>query len=152
MTRKAFECAFLKRVWIVFSKIKWISRVGWIHHYTPERKKQSKQWIEAGGSAAKKAKRVPSAGKVMATVFWDYKNVSLIDYLQKEKTINSEYYCSLLDQLRAKICIKRPALKKKRIIFHQDNSCVHTSVLTMAKFKELNYELFEHPCLRFGSL
>jgi len=30
----------------------------WIHHYTPERKKQSKQWIETGGSAPTKAKRV----------------------------------------------------------------------------------------------
>ena len=117
----------------------------WIHHYTPERKEQSKQWIEAGGNAPKKAKRVPSAGKVMATVFWDYKNVLLIDYLQKGKTINSEYYCSLLDQLHAQIRIKRPALKKKRIIFHQDNARVHTSVLTMAKFKELNYELLDHP-------
>ena len=41
----------------------------WINHYTPEWKEQSKPWIEAGGSAPKKAKRVPSAGKVMATVF-----------------------------------------------------------------------------------
>ena len=41
----------------------------WIHHYTPERKEQSKQWIKTGRSAPKKAKRVPSAGKVMATVF-----------------------------------------------------------------------------------
>jgi len=117
----------------------------WIHHYTPERKEQSKQWIEDGGSALKKAKRVPSAGKFMETVFWDYKNVLLIDYLQKGKTINSAYYCSLLDQLHAQIRIKRPALKKKTIIFHQDNARVHTSVLTMAKFKQLNYELLEHP-------
>ena len=61
------------------------------------------------------------------------------------KTISSELYCGLLDQLHAQIRIKRPALKKKRIIFHQDNARVHTSVFTMAKFKELNYELLEHP-------
>jgi len=69
----------------------------------------------------------------------------LIDYLQIGKIINSEYYCSFLDQLHAQIRIKRPALKKKRIIFHQDNARVRTSVLTMAKFKELNYELLKHP-------
>ncbi|CAK9819145.1 Mariner Mos1 transposase [Anthophora quadrimaculata] len=117
----------------------------WIHHYTPEQKEQSKQWIEASGSAPKKAKMVPSAGKVMATVFWNCKGVLLIDYLQKDKTINSEYYCNLLDQLDAKIREKRPALKKKRIIFHQNNGRAHTSVLAMAKFNELKYELLEHP-------
>jgi histone-lysine N-methyltransferase SETMAR len=38
----------------------------WIHHYTPESKQQSKQWTEAGCSAPKKTRSVPSAGKVMA--------------------------------------------------------------------------------------
>jgi hypothetical protein len=37
----------------------------WIHHYTPESEQQSKQWTEAGCSAPKKTKSVPSAGKVM---------------------------------------------------------------------------------------
>lgn len=41
----------------------------WIHHYTPETKQQSKQWTFPDESAPKKAKTVPSAGKVMATVF-----------------------------------------------------------------------------------
>jgi histone-lysine N-methyltransferase SETMAR len=39
----------------------------WIHHYTPETKKQSKQWVPSGESAPKKAKTVPSARKVMVT-------------------------------------------------------------------------------------
>ena len=43
----------------------------WIHHYTPESKQQSKQWTEASCSAPKKTNSVPSAGKVMASVFWD---------------------------------------------------------------------------------
>jgi hypothetical protein len=46
----------------------------WIHHYTPESKPQSKQWTEAGCSAPKKTRAVPSAGKVMA-VFWDAKGI-----------------------------------------------------------------------------
>jgi histone-lysine N-methyltransferase SETMAR len=43
----------------------------WIHHYTPEFKQQSKQWIEASCSAPKKTRSVPSARKVMASVFWN---------------------------------------------------------------------------------
>jgi hypothetical protein len=42
----------------------------WIHHYTPESKQQSKQWTEAG-SAPKKTRSIPSAVKVMASVFRD---------------------------------------------------------------------------------
>jgi len=47
-----------------------------IHHYTPESKQQSKQWIYAGCSAPKKTRSVPSAGKVIALVFWDAEGIS----------------------------------------------------------------------------
>jgi hypothetical protein len=54
----------------------------WIHHYTPESKQQSKQRTEASRSAPKKTKSVPSAGKVMASVFWDAEGILFIDYLE----------------------------------------------------------------------
>jgi len=41
----------------------------WIHHYTPESKQQSKQWTETRCSEPMKTRSVPSAGKVMASVF-----------------------------------------------------------------------------------
>ena len=117
----------------------------WIHHYTPETKNQSKQWVEPGGSAPKKAKTVKSADKVMATVFWDSHGILLIDYLEKGKTITGEYYAALLDQLNDKIKEKRQYLKKKKVLFLQDNAPVHTSTIAMAKFHELRYELLPHP-------
>ncbi|KAK3096924.1 hypothetical protein FSP39_004807 [Pinctada imbricata] len=40
----------------------------WVHHFTPEAKQQSKQWKHPGSSRSKKAKTVPSAGKVMTSV------------------------------------------------------------------------------------
>jgi histone-lysine N-methyltransferase SETMAR len=67
-----------------------------IHHYTPESKQQSKQWTEAGCSAPKKTRSVPSAGKVMASVFWDADGILFIDYFEKGKTITEEYYSNLL--------------------------------------------------------
>ena len=59
----------------------------WIHHYTQQSKQQSKQWTEAGCSAPKKTSSAPSAGKVMASVFWDAEGILFIDYLEKGKTI-----------------------------------------------------------------
>ena len=63
----------------------------WIHYYTPETNRQSKQWIFSGESGPKKAKTVPSAGKVMATNFWDSKGIILMDFLQKGRTITGQY-------------------------------------------------------------
>jgi hypothetical protein len=55
----------------------------WIHHYTPESKQQSKQWTEAGCSAPRRTRSVPSAGKVMASAFWDAEGILFIDSLLK---------------------------------------------------------------------
>jgi hypothetical protein len=57
----------------------------WIHHYTPESKQQSKQWAEAGCSAPKKIRSVPSAGKFMASVFWDAEGIFLLIILKRVK-------------------------------------------------------------------
>lgn len=86
----------------------------WIHHFTPETKSQSKQWTAKDEPAPKKAKTVSSAGKVMATVFWDSRGVIFVDYLEKGKTITGTYYSSLLDKLKAEISKKRPHLKKRK--------------------------------------
>ncbi|XP_011251320.1 histone-lysine N-methyltransferase SETMAR-like [Camponotus floridanus] len=117
----------------------------WIHHNTPETKEQSKQWISRGESAPKKAKAVLSANKVMATVFWNARGIIHIDYLQKGKTINGEYYANLLDRFNDVLKEKRPHLAKKKVLFHQDNARAHTCVIAMAKFHELGYELLPHP-------
>ncbi|KMQ82022.1 mariner transposase, partial [Lasius niger] len=117
----------------------------WIHYYTPETKEQSKQWISPGQRAPKKAKTVPSAGKVMATIFWDSRDIIFIDYLEKGKTITGQYYASLLDRFHAELMEKRPHLAKKKILFHHDNAPAHTAAIAMAKIVKLQYELLPHP-------
>lgn len=117
----------------------------WIHHFNPESNQQAKEWVEAGGSAPKRPKTQTTAGKVMATVFWDSKGIILIDYLQKGKTITGEYYATLLDQLMAKIAEIRPHLQRKKILFHHDNAPAHSSMKAMAKLNELNFQLLPHP-------
>ena len=117
----------------------------WIHHYQPETKEQSKQWVEAGERPPKKAKVIPSAGKVMATVFWDSQGVILIDFLEKGKSITGEYYASLLSNLVQEIKEKRPHLAKKKPLFLQDNAPAHKSAVATAKLFELRSENLQHP-------
>lgn len=117
----------------------------WVYHHDPESKQEAKEWYEPGSSAPKRVRVQKSAKKVLASVFWNAKGILFVDYLQTGKTINSDYYCNLLDQLDAKNREKRPGLQKKKIIFHQDNAPAHTAQKTIAKISELKYELLQHP-------
>ena len=78
-----------------------------MHYYEREDKAQSRQLEGPGSQRPKKFKTQPSAGKVMAGVFWDTKGVILLDILPKRSTITKAYYANLLDQLRNVIREKR---------------------------------------------
>lgn len=86
----------------------------WIHHYTPESNKQSAEWRFPHEPRAKRPKTQESAGKVLASVFWDARGIILTDYLEKGRTVTADYYVSLLDQLEEKIKEKRPHMQKKK--------------------------------------
>ena len=59
----------------------------WVHYYEPENKAQSRQWVGPGSPRPKNFETQPSAGKMMATVFWDAKGVLMLDFLPKRSTI-----------------------------------------------------------------
>jgi histone-lysine N-methyltransferase SETMAR len=86
----------------------------WIHHYTLESTEQSKQWRKAGCSVPKKIRSVPSAGKVMASVFWDAEGILFTDYLEKGKTITGEYYSNLLTRLDKKNSWEKTRFAKEK--------------------------------------
>ena len=117
----------------------------WVHHYQPETKQQSKQWKHPSSPSPKKAKVIPSAGKVMASVFWDSQGVIFIDYLQRGHTITGQYYSDLLKKLRVQIQEKRPQMMSRGVLYHHDNAPGHTSAVAMATIHECGFELVPHP-------
>ena len=100
-----------------------------VHYYEPWNKAQSRQWVGPGSPRPKKFKTQPSAGKVMATVFWDAKGVIMLDFLPKRSTITGVYYANLLDQLRTTIHEKHRGKLSKCVLLQQDNARVHTAKL-----------------------
>ena len=74
----------------------------WIHHFTPESNQLSAERTAAGESRPKRLKMQTSAGKVLASVFWDAQGILFVDYLEKRRTINSGYYIALLVRLKEK--------------------------------------------------
>ena len=86
----------------------------WVHYYEPENNAQSRQSVGPGSPRPKKFKTQLSAGKVMATAFWDAQDVIMLDLLAKKSTITVAYYAILLDQLRTVIREKRRGKLSKR--------------------------------------
>jgi len=58
------------------------------------------EWRHSGSLRPKKSRVQKSAGKVRASIFWDQDCILLIYYLPKGQTINTEYYSSLLVQMK----------------------------------------------------
>lgn len=117
----------------------------WVHHYDPESKQESMQWHIKGSSPPKKFKVTPSAGKIMATIFWDCEGILLIDYLKKGSTITGEYYASLLHRLRDSIKIKRRGKLTRGVLLLHDNAPVHKSRHARAAVADCSFEEIEHP-------
>jgi len=72
----------------------------WLYRYDPETNQQSMEWRYSGSSHPKKFRVQKSAGKVLASIFWDQDGILLTDYLPKGQTISAEFYSSLLVQLK----------------------------------------------------
>ncbi|UYV67486.1 hypothetical protein LAZ67_5000874 [Cordylochernes scorpioides] len=119
--------------------------VTWVHHTTPETKEQSKQWKHISSPKPLKFKQTLSAGKIMATVFWNRKSLLFCDFMRQGTTINFDRYCETLKQLRRAIQNKRRGMLTKGVRVHHDNAQPHTAHQTTALIEEFEWELVSHP-------
>ena len=117
----------------------------WIHHYEPESKRQSMEWRHTSSPQPKKFKAQKSAGKIMATVFWDAQGVILVDFLPKGETINSEAYIQTLTRLRARIQRVRPNMPIDNVLLLHDNARPHTSIRTRETIASFGWTTLPHP-------
>ena len=88
-----------------------------------------------------------SAGKVLASIFWDQDGILLIDYLPKGQTVNAEYYSSLLVQLKDILKEKRRRRGKvtKGVLFLHDNAPAHRALATQKKLAYVGFHCLDHP-------
>jgi histone-lysine N-methyltransferase SETMAR len=117
----------------------------WVHHFTHESKRASKQWKHTHSPPPKKAKAIFSAGKIMATVFWDSKGIIHLDFLTGQKTINAQYYSTLLNEKVKPAIHSKRRKRKNSVFFLQDNACLHSAALMMATPLKLKWDVLPHP-------
>ena len=70
----------------------------WVHHFDPEAKKQSIQWKHPV-TPPKKFKRVSSAKKMIAAIFWNSQGVIMVDLLEEGGMIKDANYAEEPKQL-----------------------------------------------------
>ena len=72
---------------------------------------------------------------LLADELWYEQDDGIISiyYLEKGRTINGEYYASLLAQLVNEIKKTRRHLGEQKVLFHQNNERVHTCAVAIAK-------------------
>jgi len=86
-----------------------------------------------------------SAGKVLASIFWNQDGILLTDYLPKSQTINAEYYLSLLVQLKDILKEQRRGKFTKVVLFLHDNAPAHRTLATLKKLAYLGLQCLDHP-------
>ena len=67
-----------------------------------------------------------------------------MNYYSPKQTINATYYFSLLQKVYSKLPRVKPGKIHKCPFFLQDNACVHTTKVSMAKLHELKWQLLPH--------
>jgi hypothetical protein len=81
----------------------------WVHHYQPESEHASMEWKHSSSPrSTRKFKVMPSARKVMLTVFWDSQGVLLAHFQKHDENVNSASYCEVLLKLRDATRRKHP--------------------------------------------
>lgn len=116
----------------------------WLHYYDQDTRQQFMQWRHPGSPQANTFKMQKSAGKVMATFFWDKEGILLTDYLQKGQTLTADYYSNLLCQLKEALQEKRRGKLRKGVFFLQDNAPAHRTGKAMDVLKNLGFEYIDH--------
>jgi hypothetical protein len=100
------------------------------------RRQNNNQWSGAIAPRPAPTQNFPNKkfnGKFLASIFWYQDGVLLIDYPPKGKTINAEYYSSLLLHLK-EIWKEKPSGNFiKAFLFLHDNAPAHRALATQKK-------------------
>jgi len=116
----------------------------WLYYYYPDTKQQSMEWRHSGSPRPKKFQVQKSAGKFLASIFGDQDGI-LIDYLPKGQTINTEYYSSLLVQLKGILKEKRHGKVANGVLLLHDNAPANRAFVTQKKLAYLGFQRLDHP-------
>lgn len=116
----------------------------WIHY---DGRVTKHSWLRSGEPTHPTPKKDPHAEKRMLSFFWCKDGPVYWKLLEKGITINSELYCTQLDEVAAAVEQMNAARTRQgRVLLQQDNARPHTSNMTRRHIEEeLGWDLLPHP-------
>ena len=111
---------------LTLKKNDWVWNKGTLHRLAPQ-----------------KFKTMPSAGKILLTVFRESQSVYMTEFLEAGKTVNSARYIETIKNLRWRVCRVRGSTS--RILLLRDNARPHTARATIDAPETLKFEVLSHP-------
>ena len=75
----------------------------------------------------------------------DGRGILLIDFKERNTTVNAAYYASLLHKLHNAIKEKRQGMFSRGVRLPHNNAPVHTAAVAKAAVKECGFKEIEHP-------
>lgn len=111
------------------------------YEYYPET-----QWIKNGDLPPERVNRSLFTKKIMITIFWSANGIHVIDVLDEDKRMNSEYFISnVLVPITKCDAYKRAKKENKKFTLHMDNCKVHKSKKTLAFLNAHEISIAPHP-------
>jgi hypothetical protein len=102
-------------------------------------------WVDNVENKVRKAKRSRYEPKSMCIVAVTFNGKFSIDILEKDVTVDSEYYIAFLKRTFHNFSRHKEPLSKNNILFLQDNARPHTSVMTKAYLNKNAIKCVEQP-------
>ena len=116
--------------------VMWCHTMSWSQNNSP-------QSGDMNYSSKKEFKMQPSVVKVMCTVFWDRKEVILLDFLKSGQSINFDHNIAMLSKLKAQTSEVKPENKTAFLLQH-DNTRPHSSLKTRLNIANLGCTVPPH--------
>jgi len=88
-----------------------------------------------------------SAGKGIATVFWDKKGLLLLEFMPQKTTIIGQTYANTITAFRGAIKEKRRGKISAGVLFLHDNAPLYISAISQAAIQQCAFQQQNHPDL-----
>ena len=143
-----FRCALnsKKQLDVILSRVI-TGDESWLYSYDLETKQQSLQWKTPSSLRPKKARQVRSNIKSMLIIFFDIRGIAHKEFVPPGQTVNGNFYCEVLRQLRDNAGCKWPEMWKNGVwLLHH----AHTSLIVREFLTNSNVTTVPHPAYSPG--
>ena len=118
----------------------------WVRHYVSKCKLYFKKWYRLSCLHIKISKSYSTLINVLATIFWDSPGMVFSDFLEKHKTVITEYYSNLLqNNVKPAYHSNRRNSLVRNVSLLNNNACLRTAAETVQTLQNFVLDVLSYP-------